>query len=120
MAWAVTARTIALIGKYDVHALLALASGTRRCRVSPTLAGAAATLSASVGGVVPGVQAPAEGPVASWQAPSTSAAPRVSRFTKLLLCHIPTLSRTCTLRGRPSDAPLKKGPLSAYLLSNRL
>src|SRR2546422_6180441 len=39
------------------------------------------TPSASVGGVVPGVQAPAEGPVASWQAPSTSAALMVSRFT---------------------------------------
>src|SRR2546425_6394341 len=44
MAWAVTARTIALIAKYDVHALVALASATRRCTVSPTLGGAAATL----------------------------------------------------------------------------
>jgi len=27
----------------------------------------------------------------------------------------PMFIRTCTLRGRPSDAPLKNGPLSAYL-----
>ena|SRR5437870_672068 len=31
----------------------------------------------------------------------------------------PMLTRNCTLRGLPSDAPLKNGPFSAYLLSNR-
>src|SRR5437660_1575981 len=31
----------------------------------------------------------------------------------------PMLTRSCTLRGLPSDAPLKNGPFSAYLLSNR-
>ena len=44
-------------------------------------------------------------------------APELSRrrtgpIAQLTSLHAPTLSRTCTLRGRPTDAPLKNAPLS--------
>ena len=34
--------------------------------------------------------------------------------------HTPILTRTWTLRGRPTDAPLKNAPFKAYFLSNTL
>src|SRR6266851_5175942 len=34
--------------------------------------------------------------------------------------HTPILTRTWTLRGRPTDAPLKNAPFNGYFLSNTL
>src|SRR5947208_1189024 len=90
----------------------------------------------TTGGLARGGDASAElhvgalGPVASWPHAAVATSAQVT-ILAAVRCFIPTsalasrddsqapmLTRTCTLRGLPNDAPLKNAPFSRYRWSN--